>query len=487
MNFEQKIIASISSRNSLIYIATEEEQRLEYTINYISKKNFRAQIYKWDFIDGYKNNPNYKNKAKTNPLKALDLIQNNSSYTKTIFLLKDFHFFMNDLSIIRKIKNISEWIKKTNTYIIMIGTESKIPKDLYEYINFLKFPLPNQQEIKLELKRLLSIVKLNNQISLEDLSVAYKGFSINRIRKSVAKIIINKNINSKIFTIILEEKKQFIQQTEILDFYSSDQDLEDIGGLNNLKKWLQIRSFTFSKKAKYYGIPNPKGIMLTGIQGTGKSLCAKTISKQWNLPLLKFDISKIFAGILGESEKKIQQMINICEEISPCILWIDEIDKIFTKNNNNYDSGTTNRVNNIFLTWLSEKNSNIFIVATANNIDNLPIEMIRKGRFDEIFFLNLPNFKERLHIFKIHLKKVRPLTWQKYNIYYLSKITKKFSGAEIQQAIIEAMNNAFYESREFNTNDIIIATKIIIPLAFTDKTMISKLQVWSKSGKIRTA
>lgn len=487
MNFEQQIMLSISSRSSLIYIVTEEEDRLEYTINYISKKNFRTQVYTWDFIDGYKNNPNYKDKASKNPLKALDLIQNNPSQTKAIFLLKDFHFFMNDISIIRKIKNISRWIKKTDIYIIITGTELQIPKSLNEYINLIQFPLPNQEEIKLELKRLLNILKLNNNISLEDLSVAYKGFSINRIRKSIAKIIINKNINSKIFKIILEEKKQLIEQTDILDFYKNNQNLEDIGGLDNLKKWLQIRSFTFSKKAKYYGIPNPKGILLTGIQGTGKSLCAKTISQQWNLPLLKLDISKIFASILGESEKKIQQMINICEQISPCVLWIDEIDKIFTKNNNNHDSGTTNRVNNIFLTWLSEKDSNIFIVATANNINNLPIEMIRKGRFDEIFFLDLPTFKERLNIFKIHLKKIRPLTWQKYNMHYLSKITKKFSGAEIKQAIIEAMNNAFYEHREFNTNDLIIAIEIIVPLAFTDEITILKLQTLSKSGKIRNA
>nr|YP_009391752.1 hypothetical protein [Acrosorium ciliolatum]ARW59896.1 hypothetical protein [Acrosorium ciliolatum] len=487
MNFETEIKLLISSNNTIIYIMTEEEDRLEYTIYQISQKIFQKKINTWDFIDGYKNNPNYKENAKKNPLQALEIIEKDLSQTPEIFFLKDFHFFINDLSIIRKIKNLSKLIKINNKYIIISGTELEIPTTLKEYIHKVKFPLPNKKEIQIELIRLFKILKITNELSLENLSIAYKGFSISRIRKSITRIIINKELNNKIFDIILKEKKRFIEQTDILNFHSNTEKLEEIGGLNNLKKWLKMRSYTFSKKAQQYGIPKPRGILLTGIQGTGKSLCAKTISKQWNLPLLKLDVSKIFASILGESEKKIQQMINICEQVSPCILWIDEIDKIFTKYNNNNDSGTTNRVTNIFLTWLSEKNSYIFIVATANNINNLPLEIIRKGRFDEIFFLNLPNFEERLNIFQIHLKNLRPLTWKKYNIHYLSKITIKFSGSEIKQAIIEAMYNAFYENREFKTKDIVDAIKLMIPIAFTDEIAISNLQLWYKSGKIRLA
>nr|QCI05580.1 Ycf46 [Cryptopleura ramosa] len=487
MNFKTEINLLISSNNSILYIITKEEDRLEYTISNISQNMFKKKINTWDFIDGYKNNLNYKETAQKNPLQALEIIQKNLCETPEIFFLKDFHFFINDLSIIRKIKNLNKLIKKYNSYIIISSTEVEIPIVLREYIHLIKFPLPNKKEIQIELTRLFKILKVKNTLSIENLSTAYKGFSINRIRTSISKIIINKQLNHNILNIILEEKKQIIEQTDILNFYPNSEKLEEIGGLYNLKKWLKMRSYTFSKKAQQYGIPKPRGILLTGIQGTGKSLCAKTISKQWNLPLLKLDVSKIFASILGESEKKIQQMINICEQISPCILWIDEIDKIFTKHNNNNDSGTTNRVTNIFLTWLSEKNSYIFVVATANNITNLPLEMIRKGRFDEIFFLDLPNFQERLNIFQIHLKEIRPLTWKKYNIHYLSQMTVKFSGSEIKQAIIEAMYNAFHENREFNTLDIVKASQCIIPIAFIDKSAISKLQSWSKSGKIRLA
>nr|YP_009326610.1 AAA domain-containing protein Ycf46 [Membranoptera platyphylla]AMJ16867.1 AAA domain-containing protein Ycf46 [Membranoptera platyphylla] len=487
MNFEQEIQALLSSKNFLIYILTEEEERLEYNLNYISKKIFQQNLCTWDFIDGYNNNPNYKNKAQKNPLQALENIQK-IEYEKTkIFLFKDFNFFINDFSIIRKLKNLNKWLQLSNKYIFISSSDLQMPNTLKEYITLIRFPLPNQLEIKRELARLYEILQIKYHIPIENLAIAYKGFSINRIRQSTLKIALNKQKYLDILENILKEKQQIIQQTNILEFYKSHKNLNDIAGLKNLKKWLKIRKNAFSQQASNYGISIPKGILLLGIQGTGKSLSAKAISAEWQIPLLKLDVSKIFAGILGESENKIKKMIDICEQIAPCILWIDEIDKIFNTQNNNTDSGTTNRVNSIFLTWLSERNSRVFIVATANDLTNLPIEMLRKGRFDEIFFVNLPDFKERINIFQIHLKKVRPLTWYKYNIYYLSQISENFSGAEIEQAINEAMYNAFYDNREFITLDIIYSLKVIIPLAFTHETNLLKLQRWIKSGKIRLA
>lgn len=482
MTFEISIQSLLSSKNFLIYIVTEEEERLEYALNYISKKIFQQNICTWDFINGYNHNPNYNTNTKKNPLEALENIKNINT---KISLFKDFSFFINDISIIRKLKNLNN-SQSNEKYIIMSSPEIEIPTTLREYITILDFPLPNEIEIKLELKRLFKILNISNHTSFKNLTIAYQGFSINRIRKSISQTIIHEKLNENIINNILKEKKEIIQQTKILEFYSSDKSLKDIAGLKNLKKWLKVRNNAFSKKAYNYGITTPKGILLVGIQGTGKSLSAKAIAIEWKLPLLKLDISKIFAGILGESESKIKKVIDVCEKIAPCILWIDEIDKIFNKNNQN-DSGTTNRVNNIFLTWLSEKTSYVFIVATANNIDNLPIEILRKGRFDEIFFVDLPNFEERINIFKIHLEKVRPLTWYKYNIYYLSQISNYFSGAEIEQTINEAMYNAFYENREFNTSDIKKSIENTVPLSFTNKENINELQNWVKSSRLRSA
>nr|QCI05284.1 hypothetical protein [Compsothamnion thuyoides] len=486
MNFEKIIINLLSSNTFLICIQTKEEERLEYTLNYISQKNFQKNIYTWDFIDGYKNTPKDKKLAEKNPLKALEIIQTYDKTTKKIFLLKDFENFVNDINIIRKLKNLNQWLKNTNTYIIISCINIEIPISLREYISFINFDLPNKKEILIEINRIINIINIQN-IEKDQLASIYQGFSIYQIRKSIAKIIFTNVKIEDIIKNIIEEKKEIIQQTNILDFYTSSYKLLDIGGLKNLKNWLKKRSYGFSINAKNYGIPQPKGILLVGIQGTGKSLSAQAIALEWNLPLLKLDIGKIFAGIVGESENRMRQMIQLTEKMAPCILWIDEIDKIFTKYNNNNDSGTTNRVINGLITWLSEKNNSVFIVATANNILDIKTEILRKGRFDEIFFLDLPNFEERLNIFKIHLKKLRPLNWHKYNIYYLSQITYKFSGAEIKQSIIEAMYDAFYESREFNTRDIANAISELIPLAFVDESTIHNLQQLAKDGKVRLA
>nr|QCI07755.1 hypothetical protein [Pleonosporium borreri] len=486
MNFYQRINNLFSSNNFLICIITQEEERLEYILNNISYQQFKKNIYTWNFIDGYNNIPDKRYLAAKNPLEALNIIETYDKKIKKIFLLKDFDNFINDISIARKLKNLYQYLKSYNTYIIISCSNIKIPITLNQYLSLIELPLPSKKEIKLELNRITSIININN-VTQNQLLNAYQGFSIEQIRKSIAKIISCHIKTSNLIEIILQEKKNIIKQTNLLEFHNSQEKLEDIGGLKNLKLWLKKRQYSFSFEAKNYGIPKPKGILLVGIQGTGKSLCAKVIGLEWHLPLLKLDIGKIFAGIIGESESRMREMIKLTEKMSPCILWIDEIDKIFTKNYNNNDSGTTNRVMNTFITWLSEKNNAVFIVATANNVSNLPTEILRKGRFDEIFFLNLPNFEERIKIFKIYLQKLRPLTWDQYNIFYLSKISCQFSGAEIYQSIIEAMYNAFYESREFNTEDIVNAIEDLIPLAIIDEHTIKNLQQLVNHGKIRLA
>lgn len=487
MCFEEELILLLLSRHLLIYIVTLEEERFEYCLKVIINNYYPSSIYCWNFVDGYQNNPNYLGQAKRNPLAALELIESLDSLTSRVFLLKDFHLFLNDISIIRKIKNLFIKLKNKNSHIVIVASETQVPSLLKEIISVLEFPLPNSAEIVVELRRLFKIMHLDSTIDIENLAIACKGMTMEMIRRSISKLISSKKSTKQIFSVITEEKKQLIKETDILEFYPVTNTLDDIGGLNNLKAWLNKRSHAFSKQAQTYGIPAPRGILLIGIQGTGKSLSAKAISQQWQIPLLRLDVGKIFGGIVGESESKMRQMIKVAEELEPCVLWIDEIDKSFSRINSNGDSGTTNRVLSSFLTWLSEKNKRVFVVATANNILNLPPEILRKGRFDEIFFLDLPNKIERTKIFQIHLMKIRPLTWVRYDIDLLSDATENFSGAEIKQSIVEAMHNAFYEKRDFNTNDVIIAIREFIPLAFTDYSAISQLQGWAKLGKVRLA
>jgi len=489
MKFNDELGLFLKARYPIIYINTIEEDRVEYVIRKNIKTNLNRSIYSWDFVDGYTNNPNNEGFAKRNPLQALELVERLNAETPALFLLKDFNRFLTDLSISRKLRNISRILKLQPKTIIIIGSDLTIPKELQDLITVIQFQLPLEEEISQELNRLINSlnIKVDSQL-FENLTRACQGLSLERIRRVLSKIIATyKTIDKDSIAVLLSEKKQIISQTEILEYSSVNEQITNLGGLENLKDWLKKRKTAFGLQAFNYGLPTPRGLLLIGIQGTGKSLTAKAIANDWQLPLLKLDVGKLFGGIVGESESRLRQMINVAETISPCILWIDEIDKAFSNSDNRGDSGTSNRVLATFISWLSEKTKPVFVIATANNIDLLPIEIIRKGRFDEIFFLDLPEKEEREEIFKIHLQTFRPNSWKSFDYNKLSHASESFSGAEIRQSIIEGMYHAFYEKREFTTEDICMALKELIPLAHLESDQMIRLQQWASSGRIRSA
>ena len=489
MSFAQEFNLLLKARYPIIYITTIEEDRLEYTIRNCIKKSGNRAIYIWDFVDGYLNNPNNNGIAKRNPLQALEFIEKITPETPAIFLLKDFNRFLNDVSISRKLKNLIRILKTQPKTLIIVAPDVNIPNEFVDTITILEFQLPQLNEIKQELDRLIQALnqKIENNV-FESLVNSCQGLSLERIRRVLSKIIaLNKTLDNRSIDLILKEKRQIIYQTQILEFCLSNNTIEDIGGLKNLKNWLKQRAKSFSNRAKNYGLPAPRGLLLIGIQGTGKSLTAKAIANDWQLPLLKLDFGRLFGGIVGESEMKIRQMIQIAETLAPCVLWIDEIDKTFGQINSRGDSGTTTRVLGTFITWLSEKTAPVFVVSTANNFDVLPVELIRKGRFDEIFFVGLPLKEERKLIFSVHLSRLRPDSWQNFNLTILSEESKNFSGAEIQQSIIEGMHIAFNENREFTTNDIRQGLEQIIPIAKMNFEEIESLQNWALSGRFRIA
>ena len=489
MKFNDELALFLKARYPIIYINTIEEDRVEYVIRKNIKTNLNRSIYSWDFVDGYTNNPNNEGFAKRNPLQALELVERLNAETPALFLLKDFNRFLTDLSISRKLRNISRILKLQPKTIIIIGSDLTIPKELQDLITVVQFQLPLEEEISQELNRLINSlnIKVDSQL-FENLTRACQGLSLERIRRVLSKIIATyKTIDNDSIAVLLSEKKQIISQTGILEYSSVNEQIANLGGLENLKDWLKKRKTAFGLQALNYGLPTPRGLLLIGIQGTGKSLTAKAIANDWQLPLLKLDVGKLFGGIVGESESRLRQMINVAETISPCILWIDEIDKAFSNSDNRGDSGTSNRVLATFISWLSEKTKPVFVIATANNIDLLPIEIIRKGRFDEIFFLDLPEQEEREEIFKIHLQTFRPNSWESFNYSQLAKTSDSFSGAEIRQSIIEGMYHAFYEKREFTTDDICMALKELIPLAHLESDQMIRLQQWASSGRIRSA
>jgi SpoVK/Ycf46/Vps4 family AAA+-type ATPase len=489
MKFNDELALFLKARYPIIYITTVEEDRVEYVIRKNIKTNLNRSIYSWDFVDGYTNNPNNEGFAKRNPLQALELVERLNPETPALFLLKEFNRFFTDLSVSRKLRNISRILKLQPKTIIIIGSDLTIPKELQDFITVVQFQLPLEEEISQELNRLVTSLKIKVDSQLfENLTRACQGLSLERIRRVLSKIIATyKTIDDNSIAVLLSEKKQIISQTEILEYSSVTEKIANLGGLDNLKDWLKKRKTAFSIQASNYGLPTPRGLLLIGIQGTGKSLTAKAIANEWQLPLLKLDVGRLFGGIVGESESRLRQMINVAETISPCILWIDEIDKAFSNTESKGDSGTSNRVLATFTSWLSEKTKPVFVIATANNIDLLPLEIIRKGRFDEIFFLDLPKKEEREEIFKIHLQEFRPNSWESFDYSLLAESSDSFSGAEIRQSIIEGMYHAFYEKREFVTNDICMALEELIPLAHLESDQMVRLQNWASSGRIRSA
>jgi SpoVK/Ycf46/Vps4 family AAA+-type ATPase len=489
MNFLNEFVLLLKARYPIIYISTTEEERIEYLIRYCTKKYVARTYYAWDFVEGYQGNPNDIGFAARNPLEALDLIEKLTPETAAIFILKDYDNFFKDFSIIRKLKNLSKTLKTQPKNIIIISSELNIPDSLKEIVTVLKFPLPIYSEILEELNRLTTSIQQEiDQATLYNITTACQGLSLERIRRVLSKIIAKYGeINEASPAIILQEKQQIIQQTQLLEFCLNDKSVSDLGGLDNFKSWLKLRTGAFSQDALNYGLPYPKGLLLVGVQGTGKSVAAKTIAYEWKLPLLRLDFGRLFASLVGQSEQRVRKMIEIAEALSPCVLWVDEIDKAFAGAQSSGDSGTTSRVLSTFITWLSEKDSAVFVVATANNIDSIPAEILRKGRFDEMFFLGLPTREEREAIFTVHLNKYRPNALSNFQVKLFSELSKEFSGAEIEQIVIEAMRLGFNETREFSNEDILTSIQNLVPLARTKSKELNILKEWSESGNVTSA
>ncbi len=489
MSFSEEFELLLRARYPLIYIPTQEEERVEGAIAQSGKQQGNRAVYTWDFVDGYHGNPNDEGFGKRNPLQALEFIEKLPPGAPAIFVLRDFHRFLEDVSVARKLRNLARSLKSQPKNIVIVSPQIAIPEDLSEVLTVVEFPLPQGSEIQAEIERLLITTNQSMESrALDELVRSCQGLSIERIRRVLARAIATHGeLRPEDVDLILEEKRQTIRQTQILDFYPTETNISDIGGLDNLKDWLLRRGGAFSERARQYGLPHPRGLLLVGIQGTGKSLTAKAIAHHWHLPLLRLDVGRLFAGLVGESESRTRQMIQLAEALAPCVLWIDEIDKAFSGMDSRGDAGTSNRVFGTFITWLAEKTTPVFVVATANNIQSLPPEMLRKGRFDEIFFVGLPTQDERKAIFSVHLERLRPHTLKTYDMERLAYETPDFSGAEIEQTLVEAMHIGFSQNRDFTTDDILEAASQIIPLARTAQEQIQFLQDWAASGKARLA
>ena len=490
----------IRARYSLLYIVGGEEEPIEAVIAQVALQVIPARrVLRWDLVRGWEDNGS----GKGSVMAALDRIGKTAVEEYTIFLLRDLHpvlkypYTDKNAPVVRELRNLTRELKRSKKTIVLTSVALELPEELKEEVTVIDFPLPNVQEID---SLISHVVEKPQQLQVsglarEQLVKACQGLSRGRIGRVLAKALAAKQqINESDIDGVLEEKQQAIRQTGILEFFNSRESLKSVGGLENLKQWVKMRQDAFTDEARRYGIPNPKGVLLVGIQGTGKSLSAKTIACEWRLPLLRLDTGRLFGGIVGESESRVRQMIQLAEAIAPCVLWIDEIDKAFGNiiSGGDGDSGTSRRVFGSLITWMQEKTSPVFIVATANNVRILPAELLRKGRFDEIFFLNLPSESERQDIFKVHLQRLRPTRLREFDLGILAKRAENFSGAEIEQVVIDGLYRAFGtfvngQRRDLMTEDILRSIEDTVPLAAIARSQIEDLKRWAAEAGARTA
>lgn len=487
MAFTQELDLLIRSRYPLIYVPTPEEQRAEDAIIRAAQNSTPPrQVLVWDFVEGFQPGGG----AKGDPVAALETIRSRPADQSWVFILRDFHRFFEQVQIARLLRNLVRSLRAERKTIVLLSPFLKVPPEIAEDITVLEFDLPSYAEIDSELDKVIPRERIRLDAGgREALIKACQGLSMQRVRQVLAKAIASDGVlDDSDISLVLEEKKQKIRQTEVLEFYPAAESMNDIGGLDNLKVWLNLRAGSFTESARRYGLPNPRGVLLVGIQGTGKSLSAKAIAQLWRLPLLRLDVGRLMGSLVGESEAKAREMIRLAEAMAPAVLWMDELDKAFAgAGAYSGDSGTSARVLGTLITWMQEKTSPVFVVATANNIEALPPELLRKGRFDEIFFVGLPNDRERREIFQVHLKRVREATLRNYSLDRLVALSSGFSGAEIQQAIVEAMHEAFALQREFTTDDIVAVLRTSVPLSRTAQEQVDRLKAWAASGRARPA
>ena len=476
----------IRSRTPILWIRSFEEERVEALLQQAALRLDGRQLLRWDFIDGLSGAPNREGEAARNPMAALAALDALPSASGAILLLRDFHRYCDDAGVCRRLRNLAVSLRQVPRTLVITAPEWQLPLELDDCITVLDLPLPQAGEISTLLR---SIANASGQplepVVLEQLTAACHGLSEQRVRQIAARALAQRGALGEADLLdVLEQKRQVIARSALLEYCPSEATTADIGGLEALKHWLAQRHMAFSEEAQTYGLPLPRGVLLVGPQGTGKSLTAKAIAHTWAMPLLRLDVGRLFAGLVGASEARTREMIQRAEAMAPCVLWIDEIDKGFGGSSRS-DGGTSQRVLATVLTWMAEKTSAVFVVATANGVESLPPELLRKGRFDEIFLLDLPSAIERAAILDLQLRRRRPE--HSIGLQVLVDRTEGFSGAELEQTVIEAMHLAFAEQREFGEADLIAAASQVVPLSRTAREQLEQLKQWASTGRARPA
>jgi AAA+ superfamily predicted ATPase len=492
----------VRARYPALYVVTSEEARLERYMAAVAALR-KKELFTWSVVSGVRKAGTVTGSTQIgssypDPVEALDQVLQNKE--PAMYLFYDLHNFINlccpaNRPVIRKVREVSKALADSYKTIVIVAPRLDFSPDLEKDLTVIDMPLPDPAELTSLIDRISADVAGHPTLRVDldpagrkSLVRAASGLTMQEAENVLAKTLVTDGkLTGCDVGGVFAEKQQIVRKSGMLEYFDSQIKLHDLGGLETLKGWLRKRASAFTDAAAEFGLPSPKGVLLVGVQGCGKSMCAKAISSEWNMPLLRFDMGKMFSSLIGSSESNIRRAIAVAESISPVVLWIDEIDKAFagTQSSGSTDGGTAARVVSTFLTWLNEKTKPVFVVATANDISQLPPELLRKGRLDEIFFVDLPTLEERAQIFSIQLQR-RKRDPAKFDCALLGHASEGYSGAEIEQAIVSAMYDAFDAGGELTTQHVLRAISETVPLSRTMEERIASLRVWA-SGRARFA
>ncbi len=479
----------ILSYHPAIAAETAEEPRLQSLLK-TAAAELELPLFTWSIADGLARTPSkHALLASTNaPLLALRHIEDLT--VDGIFLLYDFAHYLEDPAVSRQFRNVLHKFTRSRSCFVLAGPRIKLPPEINQSVVHFDLPLPGKEEIDGVFTAALESLRRDHRFSIEvnderkaPLLDALSGLTLNQARQRIVSAILEDGrLDASDITRIHEEKARLIRDSGLLEYFPAADNHHELGGFDNLKAWLERAAIGFSEEAKAVNLSPPKGILLVGVQGCGKSLAAKAIARQWSLPLLKLDAGSLYNKFIGESENNFRKALKLAESLAPTVLWIDELEKAFATGSaqgSEADGGTSMRIFGSFLTWLQEKKDGVFVVGTANNLQALPPELLRKGRFDEVFFVDLPDTAEREIIVRIHLS-LRKQDTAQFDLPGLAAASDGFSGAEIEQVVVSGLYTALHLKQPLTTDLILREIAATVPLSISRREEIRQLREYAR-------
>lgn len=475
----------VRSHHPLLLVDTVEEARVHLLLRHAAER-LSMPLFSWNQVDGLRRElPNPGQTPESGPpQKALAFIER--SNLEAIFHLRGLGPYLHEAPVIALLTGIHDKYFEHKGAVVLSGRDLEVPPALAHLFTPIDLEVPTPQAyhafVKAVLKDLAQRVPLKVELSGLDVTkllAALHGLTFFEVQKIITQAVVEDGLlGQHDLDRILQAKRQIIERSGVLEYFPHEHSLGDVAGLDELKGWLRKRQSAFEdpRRAADFGLTPPKGLLLIGVQGCGKSLCAKAVAAEWKLPLIRLDPSNLYNRYVGESEKNLKRAIRLAEAMAPVVLWIDEIEKALSQDD--ASGGPAQRIFGTFLAWLQDKKENVFVIATANDISKLPPELLRKGRFDEIFFVDLPDADARRRIFEIHLarRKRDPIH---FDLVRLVDLTEGFSGAEIEQAVVSALYTAFSRREEVTTDAIVEEIELTKPLSVTMAERIDSLRAWA--------